>query len=113
MLKPCSGGIAGNDNLPRGRSLIARIAPFAWITLSSLPHRQPELLSAFVSQSLTLTLPDGSTRNVAAGTLPLEVVRSIGERLARDAIAVEINGDVQDLMTPLRASGPFRVLTAN
>ena len=46
-----------------------------------------------------------------AGTLPLDVVRGIGERLARDAIAVEVNGQVQDLMTPLRASGSFKVLT--
>src|SRR5688572_6240759 len=61
---------------------------------------------------LTLTLPDGSTRVVDAGTSPLEVVRSIGERLARDAIAVELNGDIQDLATPLRQSGSFRVLTA-
>lgn len=61
---------------------------------------------------LRLTLPDGSSREVNAGTLPLEVVRGIGERLARDAIAVEVNGEVQDLVTPLRASGSFRVLTA-
>src|SRR5688572_10302280 len=61
---------------------------------------------------LTLTLPDGSTRVVDAGTSPLEVVRSIGERLARDAIAVEVNGEIQDLVTPLRQSGTFRVLTA-
>ncbi|MEX2153335.1 MAG: threonine--tRNA ligase [Gemmatimonadaceae bacterium] len=65
-----------------------------------------------MSQSLTLTLPDGSTRVVDAGTSPLDVVRSIGERLARDAIAVEINGEIQDLVTPLRSSGTFRVLTA-
>ena len=61
--------------------------------------------------ALTLTLPDGSTRTVDAGTSPLDVVRSIGERLARDAIAVEVNGQLQDLATPLRASGSFRVLT--
>ena len=61
--------------------------------------------------ALTLTLPDGSTRTVDAGTPPLDVVRSIGERLARDAIAVEVNGEIQDLTTPLRASGTFRVLT--
>ena len=60
---------------------------------------------------LTLTLPDGATREVAPGTLPIDVVRSIGERLAKDAIAVEVNGEVQDLRTPLRASGSFRVLT--
>ena len=63
-------------------------------------------------QELTLTLPDGATRVVAAGTPPIDVVRSIGERLAQAAIAVEIDGEIQDLMTPLRRGGSFRVLTA-
>ena len=62
--------------------------------------------------SLTLTLPDGATRVVEAGTSPLDVVRSIGERLARDAVAVEVGGEIQDLVTPLRKSGTFKVLTA-
>jgi len=61
---------------------------------------------------LTLTLPDGATRDVAPGTLPGEVVKSIGERLLQAAVAVEVNGKVQDLMTPLRESGTFRVLTS-
>ncbi len=61
---------------------------------------------------LTLTLPDGATRDVARGTLPGEVVKSIGERLYQAAIAVEVNGRIQDLMTPLREGGAFRVLTA-
>ena len=60
---------------------------------------------------LTLTLPDGSTREVPPGTPAAEVVRSIGERLARDAVAVQIDGEVQDLAAPLRAGGRFRVLT--
>jgi threonyl-tRNA synthetase len=62
-------------------------------------------------QELTLTLPDGSTRTVAYDTLPREVVASIGAGLARAALAVEVNGKVQDLVTPLRESGTFRVLT--
>src|SRR5262252_10561893 len=61
--------------------------------------------------TLTLTLPDGSERTVAAGTLPSDVVRSIGERLLQAAVAVDVGGAVQDLATPLRASGSFRVLT--
>ena len=65
-----------------------------------------------VLQVITLTLPDGSTRQVDIGSPPLDVVRSIGERLARDAIAVEVNGQIQDLVTPLRSGGSFRVLTA-
>src|SRR5918992_3111006 len=60
---------------------------------------------------LTLELPDGSRRQVPAGTPAAEVVRSIGERLARDAVAVQLNGEVQDLATPIRTGGTFRVLT--
>ncbi|HKY99469.1 MAG TPA: threonine--tRNA ligase [Gemmatimonadaceae bacterium] len=61
---------------------------------------------------LTLTLPDGARREVEEGTLPRDVVASIGQRLLKDALAVEIDGEVQDLITPLRKSGAFRVLTA-
>jgi threonyl-tRNA synthetase len=60
---------------------------------------------------LTLTLPDGSVREVAPGTLPREVVGAIGPRLLSAAVAVEVDGNVQDLATPLRAGGKFRVLT--
>src|SRR6478672_2936460 len=61
---------------------------------------------------LTLTLPDGATRQVEEGTLPRDVVASIGSRLLRDAVAVQVDGDVVDLMTPLRKGGAFKVLTA-
>ena len=63
-------------------------------------------------QTLTLTLPDGAERQVEEGTLPRDVVGSIGQRLLRDALAVEVDGEVQDLITPLRSGGAFRVLTA-
>ncbi len=43
--------------------------------------------------------------------MPSEVVASIGERLLRAAIAVQVNGEIQDLVTPLRTGGSFRVLT--
>ena len=68
-------------------------------------------MTAIDADQITLTLPDGATRTVTRGTLPSEVVRSIGERLLRDAIAVEVNGQIQDLMTPIRSGGSFRVLT--
>jgi threonyl-tRNA synthetase len=60
---------------------------------------------------IVLTLPDGSTREVAAGTLGRDVVASIGTRLLQAAVAVAVDGEVQDLMTPLRTSGAFVVLT--
>src|SRR5688572_10045863 len=61
---------------------------------------------------LTLTLPDGAQREVEPGTLPKDVVDSIGARLLRDAIAVEVDGEIQDLVTPIRKGGAFKVLTA-
>ena len=61
---------------------------------------------------LKLRLPDGAIREVPEGTLPREVVGSIGARLLKDAIAVSVDGEIQDLITPLRKSGEFRVLTA-
>ena len=62
-------------------------------------------------EQITLVLPDGATRVVPAGTLPRDVVRSIGERLLKAAVAVTVDGEVQDLVTPLRRGGAFRVLT--
>ncbi|MDB4885627.1 MAG: thrS [Gemmatimonadetes bacterium] len=61
--------------------------------------------------ALTLVLPDGATRTVDAGTLPADVVRTIGERLLMAAVAVSVDGEIQDLMTPLRRGGAFRVIT--
>jgi threonyl-tRNA synthetase len=60
---------------------------------------------------LVLTLPDGATREVAPGTLARDVVATIGPRLLLAAIAVSIDGEVQDLMTPIRRGGAFQVIT--
>ena len=60
---------------------------------------------------IVLTLPDGSTREVPTGTLARDVVGSIGARLLSAAVAVAVDGEVQDLMTPLRRSGQFVVIT--
>ncbi len=64
-----------------------------------------------VAELLVLTLPDGKTREVAPGTMAREVVASIGPGLLKAAIAVAINGEIQDLMTPIRSGGAFTVLT--
>ena len=63
------------------------------------------------NETITLSLPDGSERYVPRGTLARDVVASIGPRLLRDAIAVKLDDTIQDLMTPLRQSASFRVLT--
>ncbi len=64
------------------------------------------------SAGLALTLPDGSVRQVPAGTSALEVAEGIGPRLARDAIGAELDGREVDLRQPLTSSGELRILTA-
>ncbi|MEO5815308.1 MAG: threonine--tRNA ligase [Gemmatimonadaceae bacterium] len=67
--------------------------------------------AASTDADVTLVLPDGATRTVPRGTLPADVVRSIGERLLMAAVAVSVDGEIQDLMTPLRTGGAFKVIT--
>ncbi|MEW6339003.1 MAG: threonine--tRNA ligase [Acidobacteriota bacterium] len=64
-----------------------------------------------MSTEISLTLPDGSERRFPAGVSPLEVARTIGERLARAAVAGELDGEIVDLRAPIGRSGRFRVLT--
>ncbi|WP_306518346.1 threonine--tRNA ligase [Gemmatimonas sp.] len=67
--------------------------------------------AAAADAMIVLTLPDGSTREVPAGTLARDVVATIGARLLQASLAVAVDGEVQDLMTPLRTSGAFVVIT--
>ncbi|MBM3213810.1 threonine--tRNA ligase [Candidatus Poribacteria bacterium] len=48
-----------------------------------------------------ITLPDGSVKEVAQGSTALAVAQSIGQRLAKDALAVRLNGVLRDLSTPI------------
>ncbi|MHB8798498.1 MAG: threonine--tRNA ligase [Thermoanaerobaculia bacterium] len=68
-------------------------------------------MSAIAENVVRLTLPDGSVREVAAGTTGEAVAASIGARLAKDALAVKVDGQVLDLKRPLTASGAFEVIT--
>ncbi|GAC1653470.1 MAG: threonine--tRNA ligase [Gemmatimonadaceae bacterium] len=60
---------------------------------------------------LQLVLPDGATRDITVGTLPRDVVAGIGAGLLRAALGVTVEGELIDLMTPLRRGGAFRVVT--
>jgi threonyl-tRNA synthetase len=64
-----------------------------------------------MTQTLKLTLPDGSVRDVAPGTTPRAVAESIGPRLAKAAVAARVNGTVWELDRPLTVSGTFALLT--
>jgi threonyl-tRNA synthetase len=57
-------------------------------------------------------LPDGNPLELEDGATGLDAARAIGQRLARDTIAVEVDGELRDLRLPLPDGSRFRVLTA-
>jgi threonyl-tRNA synthetase len=50
-----------------------------------------------MSQKISVTLPDGTAREVDAGTTPAEVAAAIGPRLAKAAVAAKADGEWIDL----------------
>src|SRR3546814_8939872 len=60
---------------------------------------------------IALTLPDGSVRRFPAGTTGTTVAESIGKRLARDAVAVRVDGELRDLYLPIERDAGIAVVT--
>ena len=62
---------------------------------------------------IKVTLPDGSAREYPMGSTALDVALSISEGLARNVLAANVNGTVQDAMRALPAQCELQLLTWN
>ncbi|MEN9401037.1 MAG: threonyl-tRNA synthetase [Bacteroidota bacterium] len=62
---------------------------------------------------INITLPDGSVRQVEAGTSSMDIAKSISEGLARNVLAAKINGDVVDASRPITTDSSLQLLTWN
>jgi threonyl-tRNA synthetase len=60
-----------------------------------------------------ITLPDGSTKEYAAGMTVLQVAESIGQRLAQAAIGAKVDNELKGLDFPLEKDCNLRILTFN
>jgi len=60
---------------------------------------------------VTLTFPDGNSRDVPAGTTPLEVARDISKSLGKKAISATVDGAHFDLQWPLERSASLQINT--
>jgi len=65
-----------------------------------------------MSESLTITLPDGSQRSVPEGSSPLDIAKSIGPRLADDAVVARVDGQLWDLTRPFENNAQLEILTS-
>lgn len=60
---------------------------------------------------ITVTLPDGSSRRVPAGTTPGDVAAAISPRLAKAALAAAVDDRLVDLAYPLQTDAQVRIIT--
>jgi threonyl-tRNA synthetase len=63
--------------------------------------------------TITLTFPDGSKREFEQGVTGAEIAKSISEGLARNALAIEVDGEVWDLTRPITTDAAIKILTWN
>ena len=59
----------------------------------------------------TITLPDGSEKQFDAVTRGAEIAASIGKSLARDAVAVRVNGELWDLTRDIEDDAAVEIIT--
>ena len=60
---------------------------------------------------ISVTLPDGSSRRMPAGSTPGDVAAQISPRLAKAAVAAIVNGKLVDLTFPLQQDASVRIVT--
>jgi len=60
-----------------------------------------------------IELPDGSVKEIDQGATPYDVALTIGEGLARQAVAARFNGELIDVTRPLDTSGKLQLITQN
>lgn len=60
---------------------------------------------------LEVKLPDGSPRSLAQGSTGLDLAKAIGARLAKDALAAEVNGQLTDLGAALPEGATVAIVT--
>jgi threonyl-tRNA synthetase len=59
-----------------------------------------------------ISLPDGTVRDVPAGSTPADVAAAIGPGLAKATIAARVNGELRDAMRPFDADAMLALVTA-
>ncbi len=62
-------------------------------------------------QQITLAFPDGSTRAYERGVTGRQVAESISMGLARQALAVKVDGEVRELARPIDEDATIEILT--
>src|SRR4051812_5198020 len=75
------------------------------------PHPAEE--PTVMADQITISLPDGSSRTLLAGSTAADLAAEIGSRLAKAAVAATVDGGETDLTTPLHNGATVAIITAD
>ena len=62
---------------------------------------------------VNIVLPDGSVRVYPSGVTGMAIAQSISEGLARNSLAIEVDGEMWDLSRPITKNASIRIFTWN
>lgn len=62
------------------------------------------------SDIMTLTFPDGNQREYSVGTTGMDVAESISKSLAKTSVAIEVDGELRDLMRPIEGDATISIV---
>ncbi len=65
-----------------------------------------------MSEMITITLPDGSSREMPVGSTPADVAMAIGPGLAKAALAARVDGKLVDLTRPFTGNAALALVTS-
>ncbi|MCL9999175.1 MAG: threonine--tRNA ligase, partial [Erythrobacter sp.] len=65
-----------------------------------------------MTELLKISLPDGSVREVPAGSTPADIAAAIGPGLAKAALAARVDGELRDLTRPFDGDASLALVTA-
>lgn len=66
-----------------------------------------------MSEMLTISLPDGSVREMPHGSTPADVAAAIGPGLAKAALAARVNGELRDIKRPFEGDTQLELITSS
>ncbi len=65
-----------------------------------------------MSEMITISLPDGSAREMPLGSTPADVAAAIGPGLAKAALAARVDGELVDLTRPFTGNAALALVTS-
>ncbi len=65
-----------------------------------------------MTELLKISLPDGSVREMEAGSTPADVAAAIGPGLAKAALAARVDGEIRDLNRPFEGDAELALITS-